>query len=429
MKATETTSGKGVQDVPVDVVIPFYLYAAVFLLISCILLTLSTGSFRGHHFQPDLLAITHAMALGWGTMMILGASYQLIPVLVESRLKSPWLARCSFFLAALGIPFLVFGFYTFHLGWVSQVGAVAINLAVILYIINLAWSVAKSKTENIHAIFMLTASCWLLVTTLLGLLLLLNFTIDLLPQDSLFYLSTHAHSGIVGWFLLLVLGVGSRLIPMFLISKYSNDRLLWLVYILVNLGLLLFMAMEVNPRLADLHIWSVIMIGGGIGLFVYFLIKAYKQRIRRKVDDQIKLSLASVGMFMIPLVILLVLLYGTGIPDRQEWVLAYGFCIFFGWLTAIILGMTFKTLPFIIWSEVYRHPSGKHRHPDPRDLFDHKMYQYGMWLYILGFFGFLVGILLKVEFLLLPAAALLILSAVLYVGNVLKVVFHKAKKP
>lgn len=416
------------QDVPVDVVVPFYLYAALCYLISCVMLIFSTGSFQGHHFQPNLLAITHAMALGWGTMMILGASYQLIPVLVESQLQSPWLARVSFVLAALGIPFLVYGFYTFHLGWVSQAGAIAVNLAIIFYVINLAWSVAKSKTENIHAIFMLTASCWLLVTTLLGLILLLNFTIDLLPQDSLFYLSTHAHSGIVGWFLLLVLGVGSRLIPMFLISKYTNDRLLWLVYILVNLGLLLFMVTELNPRFPDLHIWAVILISGGIGLFFYFIVKPYQQRIRRKVDEQIKLSLASVGMFMIPLMVLLVLLSGAGTADRPEWVLAYGFCIFFGWLTAIILGMTFKTLPFIIWSKVYQHPSGRNRHPDPKDLFDHKIYQYSMWLYISGFFGFLLGVLLKVEFLLLPTAALLILSAVLYVWNVGKVLLHKAKK-
>src|SRR5690606_8661382 len=198
MKAVGTKSRTESQEVALDVVVPFYLYAGIFLLISCVMLIFSTGSFQGHHFQPNLLAITHAMALGWGTMMILGASYQLIPVLVESQQQSPWLARVSFVLAALGIPFLVYGFYTFHLGWVSQAGAIAVNLAIIFYVINLAWSVAKSKTENIHAIFMLTASCWLLVTTLLGLILLLNFTIDLLPQDSLFYLSTHAHSGIVG---------------------------------------------------------------------------------------------------------------------------------------------------------------------------------------------------------------------------------------
>ncbi|HLW21112.1 MAG TPA: hypothetical protein VKX33_12340 [Cyclobacteriaceae bacterium] len=427
MKAVGTKSRTESQEVALDVVVPFYLYAGIFLLISCVMLIFSTGSFQGHHFQPDLLAITHAMALGWGTMVILGASYQLIPVLVESRLRSFWLARGSFLLAGLGIPFLVYGFYTFNLGWVTQVGAVAINVAIILYIINLAWSVAQSKTENIHAIYMMTASCWMLVTTLLGLVLLLNFTMDLLPQDSLHYLSTHAHSGIVGWFLLLVIGVGSRLIPMFLISKYANERLLWTVYTLVNLGLLLLMAVELNPRLPDLHLLSLILIGGGIGLFLYYLIKAYKKRIRRKVDGQIKLSLASVGMFVIPLTILCVVIAGTETP-RPELVTAYGFCVFFGWLTAIILGMTFKTLPFIVWSKVYRHQSGKQRHPDPKDLFDPRIYQYSMWLYMVGFIGFLLGILVKIDFLLIFSAPLMILSSILYVWNVLKVVFHKAKR-
>src|SRR5690606_5077060 len=150
------------------------------------------------------------------------------------------------------------------------------------------------------------------------------------------------------WFLLLVIGVGSRLIPMFLISKYTNEGLLWAVYILVNLGLLLLMAVELNPALPDLRFLSLILIGGGIGLFLYYLIKAHQQRIRRKVDEQIKLSLASVGMFVIPLIILCVVITGIEIP-RPELVIAYGFCVFFGWLTAIILGMTFKTLPFIVW--------------------------------------------------------------------------------
>lgn len=428
-KSAESRSGRAIRDVPIDVVVPFYLYAAFFFLISCGLLMFSTGSFQGHYFQPDILAITHAMALGWGTMMILGASYQLFPVLVESKLQSRFLARFSFVLAALGIPFLVYGFYTFHLGWVSQLGGIAINLAIILYVINLAWSVAKTKSENVHAVFMLTASCWLLVTTLLGLLLLFNFTLDLLPQDSLYYLSTHAHSGVVGWFLLTVLGVGSRLIPMFLISKYNNDNLLWAIFVLVNLGLLLFMAMELNPDLPDFYLLSVMMMGIGIVLFFYFLTKTYQQRIRRKVDHQIKLSLTALGLLVIPLVILLFVLHDADSAARPELVIAYGFCIFFGWITAIILGMTFKTLPFIVWSNVYQHQSSRHKHPDPKDLFDHRIFKVSMWLYLVGFFGFLSGILLRLDFLLPYAAGLIILSACFYVWNVVKVIFHKAKKP
>lgn len=420
----KSSSDSVTQEVPFDVVVPFYLYAALFFLISCVLLLLSTGSFTGHHFHPDLLAITHAMALGCGTMIILGASYQLVPVLIESRLENLFLAKCSFWVAALGIPFLVYGFYTFQLGWVSQVGGVAINLAVILYVVNMAWSVGKSKKENVHAVFVLTASSWLLLTTLLGLLLLFNFTLDLLPRDSLYYLSLHAHFGIVGWFLLLVMGVGSRLLPLFLISKYTNTALLWTIYVLVNLGLLLFLAMELNPALVGFYMVPIVMIMGGVGLFFYFVKKAYNKRIKRKTDDQMKVSLTAIVMFIIPLIILIAV---KGTATQESLVVAYGFCIFFGWITAIILGMTFKTLPFIVWSKVYRFQSTKRKNPDPRDLFDHSLYKAGIYLYGLGFSGFLVGILLKADALFPYTAGLMILSASLYVWNVVKVVFHKAK--
>src|SRR5690606_3058313 len=93
---------------------------------------------------------------------------------------------------------------------------------------------------NVHAVFAFTSVIWLLSTTGLGLLLVYNFNRELLSQNSLHYLSLHAHLGIVGWFLLMVIGVGSRLIPMFLISKYENRKHLWWVYALINAGLLGF---------------------------------------------------------------------------------------------------------------------------------------------------------------------------------------------
>jgi hypothetical protein len=75
---------------------------------------------------------------------------------------------------------------------------------------------------------------------MIGLLLVCNFADAILPNDSLHYLSLHAHIGIAGWFLMLVIGVGSRLIPMFLISKYSDSKRLWLIYFLLNGGLISF---------------------------------------------------------------------------------------------------------------------------------------------------------------------------------------------
>src|SRR5690606_2302389 len=145
-------------------------------------------------------AITHTMALGWGTMVILGASHQLVPVLVEGKLFSNTLAYISFALAALGIPLLVFAFYIFSMNWMARRGGELVIAAVAVYLVNMGISMAKSKTENVHAVFVFTAGLWLLITTIVGLLLVYNFSIPLFSENSLHYLSLHAHMGIIGWF-------------------------------------------------------------------------------------------------------------------------------------------------------------------------------------------------------------------------------------
>src|ERR1035437_442067 len=125
--ATNTTS---------KVVLPFYGYAALSFLAATLLLFISSSGFTQHYFHPQTLAITHLMALGWGTMIILGASHQLVPVLIEGKLFSNVLAHVSFSLAAIGIPLLVYSFYVFNIGELAQCGAILINAAIVSYLIN-----------------------------------------------------------------------------------------------------------------------------------------------------------------------------------------------------------------------------------------------------------------------------------------------------
>ena len=101
----QTTSNTVLQQTTsYKVVLPFYVYGALSFLLACVLLLINTSVLNQHYFHPKTLAITHLMALGWGTMVILGASHQLLPVLIEGKLSSSVLARWSFIFAALGIP-------------------------------------------------------------------------------------------------------------------------------------------------------------------------------------------------------------------------------------------------------------------------------------------------------------------------------------
>lgn len=411
------------------VVLPFYLYAALSLLSSTILLFFSADAFTQHYFHPHILAITHIMALGWGTMIILGASHQLVPVLIERSLYSTKLAYASFILAAIGIPLLAYGFYVFNMDWPAKWGGRFILLSVLCYVINLYKSILKSKTKNVHAIFVLTASLWLFLTVAVGLALVYNFNFSFLPKESLSYLPLHSHLGIIGWLLLLVIGVGGRLIPMFLISKYKNEKLLWLIYSLINGGLLFFLVLLIFVPAGYLFIIPVITILAALVLFGYYCYQSFKQRIRKQVDEQMKTSLLSVLMMLIPLIFLISItgwLFADKVNGRVG--VIYGFIIFFGWITAIIFGMTFKTLPFIVWNKVYHDKAGLGKTPNPKELFSNNVFVIMIFIYLAGFGLFITGASLANTSVLTIAAAVLIGAAVLYNWNVIKVLSHKPQK-
>lgn len=423
------TSASGLQQTTdYRVVLPFYIFASISFLIATTLLLIHTDIASSHYFNPHTLAITHVMALGWGTMIILGASHQLVPVLVEGKLDSYPLAWLTFIFTAIGIPILIVGFYIFHTGWVLQTGGILVNIGVLLYVINVFRSSIKSKSKNVHAWFIVTASLWLFSTTFFGLLLVLNFTKDLLPKDSVSYLSIHAHLGIVGWFLLLVIGVGSRLIPMFLISKYTNDKTLWWIFGLVNSSLISFIILKLMDAPSLSFYFPAALALAGIILFGSHCKKAHKVRIRKSVDEQMKTSLLSVIQMLLPFLALIITLAFLPSDKYPNIALLYGFCIFFGWITAIILGMTFKTLPFIVWNRVYHKKAHAGKTPAPKELFSEKIYYIMLISYIAGFAIFIVGIIFINQIVLKMGAAALLVAAIFYVLNTGKTLLHQPKK-
>ncbi|MGL6022549.1 MAG: cytochrome C oxidase subunit I, partial [Chitinophagaceae bacterium] len=226
----------------------------------------------------------------------------------------------------------------------------------------------------------------------------------------------------------LIIGIGSKLIPMFLISKYKNHSLLWVIYSLINLGLISLIIIFYSFYNSKMLLISWILTFTAIVLFIYFLYKSYKQRIRKKVDGQMKISLLSILLLIAPMIILaLFLLYQIFINKTiHPLVVIYGFLLFFGWMTSIIVGMTFKTLPFIIWNKVY---SGRARKgvPNFQQLFSHKIFAIMTLFYWIAIVVFSMGIVFSQVILLNIGSLIFLVCATLYNWNVLKIIFHKSK--
>ncbi|WP_423146012.1 hypothetical protein [Rubrolithibacter danxiaensis] len=411
-------------------VICHYLFSAVFFVSLCILLLFSVPALNEHYFNPRLLAITHMAALGWGTMIIFGSCYQLLPVILETELfsyKSGWF---SFILFVPGVILLVCSFWNFEPGICMQAGSLFLLTAITAFVINAFLTAKKNKNkDSVSQDFIITSSLWLLSTAILGTLLVFNFRFAFLPKDHLHFLRLHAHLGIGGWFLLLIIGVSSKLIPMFLVSKQQSTKLLTYSYYFINSALLLFF---VDTYINGLNFKTYFIALAGIAGIVFYLIyvrECFRSRIRKRIDLPITNTILSLVLLGLAILILpfIVYLSQKGNPLAIRFSTVYGTLLFLGWISSIIMGQTFKTIPFIVWARHYEQLAGKFKTPLPADLFQNSLLKVQTWLFLTFCIIFYAGLMAQVSLLLYFGLLALLLSALCYLINVWKVITHKAK--
>ncbi|MGZ3753657.1 MAG: hypothetical protein ACXVAY_01790 [Mucilaginibacter sp.] len=411
------------------IVVTHYAVATLCFLILAVMMLFSVQAFTGHYFHPQILAITHMAALGWGTMIILGASYQLIPVLLETELYSEKLAWISFSLFLPGMIALVYSFWVFIPGIHMQCGAVLLLTAFILFTINIYLTAKDKKQQTIHEDFILSACLCLCFTAALGAALVFNFTIPIFTQDQLHFLKIHAHLGVVGGFLLMIIGVSSKLVPMFLVSAYQNTKLLSFSYYLIVSALLLFL---VDSYLSDMsyRTYLIALIGvTGVVCYLLFIVRCFRSRMRKKVDLAMMSTFFSFVLLKVAILIIPFIVYYhlKNNPVSTRYSLIYGVLLFMGWITALILGQTFKTLPFIVWVKHYEHLTGKVKTPMPADLFNNNLLQIQSVAFVVFCLTFVPGCFMMLPALLYIGISALLITAVTYLANVFIILFHKTK--
>lgn len=405
-------------------VLPFYGAAALFFLLLSLLMFVAAGRFQEHFFQGQTLALVHAAALGWGTMIIFGAAYELLPVICERDLYSSKLAFLSFVFLLIGTIFLVGSFWYFKTGPFMICGGVLVFLAAILYNINVFKTANLSHGFPIHKAFLISSALWLLATIAIGLLLAINLAYPFFSKNHLEILKIHAHVGLVGWFLQLITGVSTRLVPMFLLGKSNKDNWLKQALIFQNIGLIAFISDQYFFGSSDRVYLYFILVVLGILYWVVYLRDVYLQRLKKKLEIQMKQTFLSFVFLFLGLLVIPVLISFS----NTQWSMLYGIFLFLGWISSLILGKTFKTLPFIIWNRHYKTLHGKMKLPLPKDLYNAMWLRYQFWIFIGAMVLLSIGVIINQLLTIKCGLILWILVAVLYTLNVLKIFLHKPIK-
>ena len=177
----------------------------------------------GHYYQPRLLAFVHVVALGWVTVAIMGASYQLVPVAVARPIWSERLARWQLAGLVAGIAGMVGHFWTGRwagLAWVAAlVGASALT-----HVLNVALSLRGLPRWTFPAHGVALGLAGLTLTVGFGLTLAVAHGRELFPGGVLSAVHAHFHVALFGWIAPMILGVAAHVYPMFLLASEPRGR-------------------------------------------------------------------------------------------------------------------------------------------------------------------------------------------------------------
>lgn len=317
----------------------------------------------GHYYQPHVLALTHVVTLGWVTLTIMGASYQIVPIVLGRPLWSERLARWQLAVMIAGIAGMAGHFY---LGsWPGLVWAAGlVSLGVSLHLVNTTLTVRGMAAWTFTARLIVLAHVGLALTTLSGALHGIDKLLPIVPGELFPNLHAHVHLALLGWVLPMVIGVAARVYPMFLLAREPGGPLgqvqLW------GLGL------GVPLTVAGIVTHPALLRAGALGVaaavlaHVAWIVEMVRNRRRPGLDWGLRFVLTGAVVLLPATALGLAIAFEVLGGPRVA--LAYVALVLGGWASLTIAGMLLKIVPFLVWYRAYGPRAGREPVPTLPEL-------------------------------------------------------------
>jgi hypothetical protein len=327
-----------------------------------------------------VLALVHTATLGWWTMTIMGAMYQLVPVVLVTRLRAVPLAYCQMLLYLAGVALLVNGFWFNQIALLASGGTLVV-VAVTIFAVHLLVTILLAPRRPLTAAYLIASLIYLLVMVNLGLTAALNLHWGFLGAATQRLLFTHLVVGLGGWLALTVIGVSYKLVPMFALVHRSSERFGWGLLILLNLGLL---GLALSLGLAA-PTWMVesagCMLALGLLGFVYDFWRMLRARQKQTIDVMQRFAVAAPGYLALGVLLCsAIVAFHLDGAFGPLW-LAAAYLVLLGWIGQSILGNLQKIVPFLVWNQRYASRIGREKVPLLRDLIHQPTARLAFWLF------------------------------------------------
>lgn len=299
---------------------------------------LAAGAFT----DRGVVAAVHLLTLGWIGTSLVGGLYHFLPAELGAPIPWPRLADVTFVAWTAGVAAftggLVAGRPSLYLPGAGILGA-----AVLLYAVNLAVGLSRAPRRGLSWWCVAGGLLALAGGWILGLLLAVSFHTGVLAGSRFTVLAVHLHLAAGGWVVLTLIGVGHRLLPLFLDSSGVDDRAGRAAAGLVGAG--------TAGLLLSGHLLPAEAVGPALGLQaaggVAFLLQAglhYRGR-RARPDPGTRLSAAALALLGLAVAVGVAALLSE-VPDPRL-LTAYGVLLVPGGLGLLVAGHHYALVPFL----------------------------------------------------------------------------------
>jgi hypothetical protein len=357
----------------------YFAAALVALVASEVLMAAGYGYPAAPIQSLQTFVLVHLVALGWLSLLLCGALFQFVPVLVARPLFSDALPLPALVALLCGIAALIGGFLQLE----GQVGlhvsllptaAVLLAFGFALVLWNLGRTLWSARPLPIAARFVVTGLLSLAATVGLGMIfaLVLGGAVasERLSALTISGLPIHVIVGLGGWLTFTAVGVSYRLLSMFMLAPELEGATTRATFHVGSCALAAAVVGGVGAICFGQDLSVVLLAVGALGLVAVALygrdmLHLYRERKRRTIE--LNCRMAAMALVSLALaVVLLVIASATG--NVVRWIGAILFLLAFGWLTGLALAKLYKIVPFLTWLECCGPVLGKQPTPRVQDL-------------------------------------------------------------
>lgn len=358
---------------------------------------------------------THLFILGWATMLAMGAVYQLINVILQTKIYSEKLGYIHYVVFTVGLCGLLYGFWTVKTIWIGLF-AILTMVGIFLFAWNMGVTLFQAKKWDAITISAALAVLYLVLTAILGLAMGMNFYKGYWNSYHDHFFGAHIWLGTVGWFGLLITGFSYKMLPMFYLSHNYRERLQKVTLVIWNLAVLFGAAAFLFGGGHWFVMFAVFLLTIAIVTYNLHLLQIKKHRVKRNPGKGIIWSVyASQALLVFAVCLILYFLFFPEQLLASRSVLLIGWIYLGGWVSFTILCYASKIVPFLWWTHKYGKFAAKPGTPLMADMLDEKKVHWGL-LFVASFLLILfAGITFDMEMIIAVSGTAFSLSSILYI--------------